>query len=161
MADRKGRNAGIIDEFRAHEGRVGGPFEGAPLLLLITTGARSGRTRVNPLMYLADGDRLVVFASKGGSPTNPDWYHNVVANPDASVEVGTGHFPVRATVATGARTRRTLRRAGEAVSAVREVRGEHPASDPRRRSRTHRVDGRVSPSPAAAPIGPGALEIRG
>jgi deazaflavin-dependent oxidoreductase (nitroreductase family) len=102
MADREGRNAGIIEEFRANEGRVGGPFEGAPLLLLITTGARSGRTRVNPLMYLADGDRLVVFASKGGSPTNPDWYHNVVANPDASVEVGTEHFPVRATVATGA-----------------------------------------------------------
>jgi deazaflavin-dependent oxidoreductase (nitroreductase family) len=101
MADREDWNARIIEEFRANEGRVGGPFEGAPLLLLSTTGARSGKTRVNPLMYLADGDRLVVFASKGGAPTHPDWYHNVVANADASVEVGTERFPVRATVATG------------------------------------------------------------
>ena len=102
MADPEDWNAKVIEEFRANEGRVGGPFEGAPLLLLITTGARSGTTRVNPLMYLPDGDRFVVFASKGGAPTHPDWYHNVVANPDASVEVGTEHFPVRATVATGA-----------------------------------------------------------
>jgi deazaflavin-dependent oxidoreductase (nitroreductase family) len=101
MSDREDRNAGIIREFRTNEGRVGGPFEGAPLLLLTTTGARSGRARTNPLMYLRDGDRLVVFASKGGAPTNPDWYQNVVANPDASVEVGTDRFPVRATVATG------------------------------------------------------------
>ncbi len=101
MADREDWNARIIEEFRANDGRVGGPFEGAPLLLLSTTGARSGKTRVNPLMYLADGDRLVVFASKGGAPTHPDWYHNVVANADASVEAGTERFPVRATVATG------------------------------------------------------------
>ena len=101
MADREDWNARIIEEFRANDGRVGGPFEGAPLLLLSTTGARTGKTRVNPLMYLADGDRLVVFASKGGAPTHPDWYHNVVANADASVEVGKEHFPVRATVATG------------------------------------------------------------
>lgn len=101
MADPKDRNAKIIEEFRANEGRVGGPFEGAPLLLLSTTGARSAKTRVNPLMYLPDGDRLVVIASKGGAPSNPDWYHNIVANPDASVEVGTETFPVHATVATG------------------------------------------------------------
>jgi deazaflavin-dependent oxidoreductase (nitroreductase family) len=101
MADREDWNAKIIEEFRANEGRVGGPFEGAPLLLLSTTGRRSGTTRVNPLMYLPDGDRLVVFASKGGAPTDPDWYHNIVASPEASVEVGTERFPVRATVATG------------------------------------------------------------
>jgi deazaflavin-dependent oxidoreductase (nitroreductase family) len=101
MADRQDWNAKTIEEFRANEGRVGGVFEGAPLLLLTTTGARSGKTRVNPMMYLADGDRLVVFASKGGAPTHPDWYHNLVANPDASVELGTDQFPVRATVATG------------------------------------------------------------
>jgi deazaflavin-dependent oxidoreductase (nitroreductase family) len=101
MSDREDRNARIIREFRSNEGRVGGPFEGAPLLLLTTTGARSGTTRTNPLMYLRDGNRLVVFGSKGGAPTNPDWYHNIVANPDASVEVGTESFPVRATVATG------------------------------------------------------------
>jgi deazaflavin-dependent oxidoreductase (nitroreductase family) len=91
----------VIEEFRANEGRVGGGFEGAPLLLLHTTGARSGTERINPMMYLVDGDRLVVFASKGGAPTNPDWYYNVQANPDASVEVGTERFPVRARVATG------------------------------------------------------------
>jgi deazaflavin-dependent oxidoreductase (nitroreductase family) len=101
MSDREDWNARIIKEFRTNEGHVGGPFEGAPLLLLTTTGARSGRTRINPLMYLRDGDRLVVFGSKGGAPTNPDWFHNVVANPDASVEVGTERFPVQAIVATG------------------------------------------------------------
>jgi deazaflavin-dependent oxidoreductase (nitroreductase family) len=101
MADREDWNAKIIEEFRANEGRVGGPFEGAPLLLLSTTGRRSGTIRVNPLMYLPDGDRLVVFASKGGAPTDPDWYRNIVASPDVSVEVGTERFPVRATVATG------------------------------------------------------------
>jgi deazaflavin-dependent oxidoreductase (nitroreductase family) len=101
MSDREDWNARIIKEFRTNEGRVGGPFQGAPLLLLTTTGARSGKTRINPLMYLRDGDRLVVFGSKGGAPTNPDWFHNVVANPDASVEVGTERFPVQAIVATG------------------------------------------------------------
>jgi deazaflavin-dependent oxidoreductase (nitroreductase family) len=94
-------NGKIIEEFRANEGQVGGDFEGAPLLLLHTTGARSGTERINPLMYLVDGDRLVVFASKGGAPTNPDWYYNVQANPDASVEVGADRFPVLARVATG------------------------------------------------------------
>jgi deazaflavin-dependent oxidoreductase (nitroreductase family) len=92
-------NTRIIDEFRANEGKVGGMFEGAPLLLLHTTGARSGAERINPLMYLPDGERLVVFASKGGAPTNPDWLYNVQANPDASVEVGTDRFAVRARVA--------------------------------------------------------------
>ena len=77
-------NASIIDEFRANAGVVGGPFEGASLLLLHTTGARSGAERVNPLVYSTDGDNLVIFASKGGAPTHPDWYHNVVAHPETS-----------------------------------------------------------------------------
>jgi len=81
-------NAQIIDEFRANAGRVGGMWEGTPLLLLHTTGARTGRERVNPLGYLRDGERLVVFASAGGAPTDPDWYHNLVANPEVTVEVG-------------------------------------------------------------------------
>ena len=89
-------NNQIITEFRANEGRVGGPFQGAPMLLLHHTGARSGRTRVNPLMYLADGDRLLIFASKGGAPTHPDWFHNLRANPTAEVEVGTDKFVVEA-----------------------------------------------------------------
>ena len=101
MSDPQDRNAKIIEEFRANDGRVGGPFAGAPLLLLSTTGARSGKVRINPLMYLPDGDRLVVFASKGGAPTNPDWFHNLVADPHATVEVGTERFPVRAAEATG------------------------------------------------------------
>ena len=93
-------NAAIIDEFRAHEGKVGGQLEGSPMLLLHTIGARSGEERVNPLVYQADGDRLVVFGSKDGAPTNPDWYHNVLATPDVVVEVGTETVPMRAGVAS-------------------------------------------------------------
>ena len=94
-------NSEIIKEFREHGGKVGGMFEGAPLLLLTTKGAKSGKTRVNPMMYLPNGDRMFVFASKGGAPTNPDWYLNVVANSDVTVEVGTETFPAKATVITG------------------------------------------------------------
>ena len=94
-------NTKIIEEFRANEGRVGGNFEGSPLLLLTTTGRRTGQRRVNPVMYLADGDRLLVFASKGGAPTNPDWYHNLVADPHVSVEVGNEQFDAQATVLAG------------------------------------------------------------
>jgi deazaflavin-dependent oxidoreductase (nitroreductase family) len=90
------RNSGIIDEFRANEGRVGGYFEGHTLLLLHTVGAKSGQPRVNPVAYLPDGNRFVIFATKGGSPTNPDWYHNLMANPDVQVEVGTETIPVHA-----------------------------------------------------------------
>ncbi len=93
-------NAQVIAEFRANKGIVGGYFEGANLLLLHTTGAKSGQERVNPLVYAKDGDRLVVAASKGGAPTNPDWYYNLAANPNATVEVGTEQFPVRATLVT-------------------------------------------------------------
>ncbi len=82
-----------IEEFRANEGRVGGGFEGKPLLLLHTTGRRTGTERVNPLMYLPDGDRWVIFASKGGHIAHPDWLHNIEANPEATIEVGHGHGP--------------------------------------------------------------------
>ena len=102
MAERNDWNTKIIDEFRANKGKVGGMFESIPLLLLHHTGAKSGRVRVNPLAYATDGDdRLVVFASKGGAPTNPDWFHNLKANPRATVEVGTETFDVRAQVAEG------------------------------------------------------------
>jgi deazaflavin-dependent oxidoreductase (nitroreductase family) len=94
-------NNRLINEFRANEGRVGGPFEGAPMLLLHHTGAKSGKTRVNPLMYLPDGERLLIFASKGGAPTNPDWFHNLRANQAATVEVGTDKFVVEAEELTG------------------------------------------------------------
>jgi deazaflavin-dependent oxidoreductase (nitroreductase family) len=101
MAEIGDWNAKIIEEFRSNGGRVGGQFEGAPLLLLHTTGARSGNERVNPMMYLSEGSRLFVFASKAGAPTNPDWFHNLVAHPRASVEVGTDTFEVEATVLEG------------------------------------------------------------
>ena len=94
-------NARIIEEFRANEGRVGGPFEGGTLLLLHHVGARTGTPRINPLMYSRDGDRYVIFASKAGAPTNPDWYHNLKANPEASIEVGTDTIEVVASEATG------------------------------------------------------------
>ena len=94
-------NAKIIEEFRANEGRVGGQFEGAPLLLLHSVGARSGKERVNPMMYQAVGDAYAVFASKGGAPSHPGWYHNLVANPDATIEVGTRRVRVRARTAEG------------------------------------------------------------
>ena len=95
-------NASIIEEFRANEGRVGGPFEGRPILLLHHRGARSGIERVNPLVYRdLGGGSFAIFGSKGGAPTNPDWFHNLVANPRASVEVGTDTFEVVARVAEG------------------------------------------------------------
>ena len=93
-------NTAIIEEFRSNGGKLGGPFEGAPMLLLHSTGAKSGAERVNPMMYREVGDgTIAVFASKGGSPTNPDWYHNLVAHPRASVEIGDSTRPVEARVA--------------------------------------------------------------
>ena len=91
-------NRQIIEEFRVHEGHVGGPFEDTPLLLLTTTGAKSGQRHVNPLVYLADGERLFVFAAKNGAPTNPDWYYNLRAHPTVTVEVGTERFVATAVI---------------------------------------------------------------
>jgi deazaflavin-dependent oxidoreductase (nitroreductase family) len=91
-------NQSIIEEFRANSGKVGGPFEGGTLLLLTSTGAKSGQPRVSPLAYVADGERYVIIASKAGAPTNPDWYHNLLAHPDATIEVGREQFQVQATV---------------------------------------------------------------
>lgn len=97
-----GWNQNVIDEFHANAGRVGGYFEGAPMILIHHIGARSGIERVNPLVYLRDGDDMIIAATKGGSPTNPDWYHNLKAHPKITVEVGTETFRVEATEATGA-----------------------------------------------------------
>ncbi len=91
-------NKAIIAEFRANGGNVGGQFKGAPLLLLTTKGAKSGKTRVNPLAYLADSDRHVIIASYAGAPSNPPWYHNLIANPVVEVEVGDARFKARAEV---------------------------------------------------------------
>jgi len=100
-ADMNDWNQQIIAEFRANEGRVGGPFEGAPMVLESHTGARSGTVRTTPLMYLPDGEDIVIFASKAGAPDNPDWFHNLVANPEATAEVGSDTLQVRARVAEG------------------------------------------------------------
>ena len=94
MAD---RTQGIIDEFRGNEGKVGGYFEGATMLLLHTKGRRSGKDHVTPVVYLPDDGRWVVVGSKGGAPTDPDWIRNLEAEPDATIEVGTETIPVRAT----------------------------------------------------------------
>jgi deazaflavin-dependent oxidoreductase (nitroreductase family) len=95
-------NRAIIEEFRANAGKVGGPFEGATVLLLTTTGAKTGRRGTTPLVYSKDGDRLVIAASKAGAPTNPAWYHNLVAHPTVTVEVGTDSYEARAAVTAGA-----------------------------------------------------------
>ncbi len=94
-------NAQTIAEFRRNHGKVGGSFEGAPLLLLHTIGKRSGKPRVNPMMYLKDGERYMVFASKGGADTNPDWYYNLKAHPDVQIEIGDETIDVHAEEITG------------------------------------------------------------
>jgi deazaflavin-dependent oxidoreductase (nitroreductase family) len=108
-------NAKIIDEFRANEGRVGGMFEGMPLLLLHHTGAKSGKSRINPLTYQNYNGRYVVFASKAGAPTNPDWYHNLKAHPNVTIEVGADTIDVLASEATGAERERLFRAQAEQV----------------------------------------------
>jgi deazaflavin-dependent oxidoreductase (nitroreductase family) len=95
-------NSGVIAQFRANEGRIlEGPFAGSDLLLLTTTGRKSGATRINPLMYLRDGDSYVIFASRNGGPKHPHWYLNLRDNPDVNVEVGTEKFAASATTASG------------------------------------------------------------
>ena len=107
MSDASDFNQRIVEEFRANDGKVGGPFQGLSLLLLHHTGAKTGIERVNPLAYQRLGDDAVaVFASKGGAPTNPDWYHNLVANPSASIEIGTERHDVTARVAASDERRR-------------------------------------------------------
>jgi deazaflavin-dependent oxidoreductase (nitroreductase family) len=101
MTDTADFNQTIIDEFRAHGGKVGGQFDGATLLLLHHTGAKSGQERVNPVAYQKVGEDLAVFASKAGAPTNPDWYHNLLAHPATTIEIGTDTVPVVARVAEG------------------------------------------------------------
>ncbi|MBE1500718.1 deazaflavin-dependent oxidoreductase (nitroreductase family) [Amycolatopsis lexingtonensis] len=97
-ADMNDFNKQVVDEFRANNGVVGGYFEGKNVLLLTTIGAKSGEARLSPLVYTTDGDRYVVAASMGGAPKNPAWYHNLVANPKVTLEVGTEKFEATATV---------------------------------------------------------------
>ncbi len=112
-------NTRNIKEFRDNAGKLGGPFTGAPVLLLTHTGAKSGMRRTNPLVYLpatadeAEGETMYVFASKGGASTNPDWYHNLLANPVATVEMGTESFEVEASEVTGEERDRVYARQSE------------------------------------------------
>ncbi|MDD5371463.1 MAG: nitroreductase family deazaflavin-dependent oxidoreductase [Anaerolineaceae bacterium] len=100
MSNQNDWNQATINEFRANAGKVGGPFAGKTLLLLHIVGAKSGQERTNPVAYVTDGDRFVIIASKGGAPTNPHWYYNILAHPLVTVEVGTEQFQAQATVAT-------------------------------------------------------------
>ena len=108
-------NAQIIDEFHANEGRVGGPFEGLTLLLLHHTGAKSGQSRINPLAYQSDAGRYIIFASKAGAPSNPDWYYNLKAHPDVKIELGTDTLDVVAEELTGEERDRIYRTQAERV----------------------------------------------
>jgi deazaflavin-dependent oxidoreductase (nitroreductase family) len=106
-------NRKVIDEFRTNEGRVGGMFEGAPVLLLTSTGAKSGEQRTTPVVYQQDGARMVIFASKAGAPENPAWFHNLRANPAATVEVGPDTLDVEAIVVEGDERDRLFRKQAE------------------------------------------------
>ena len=101
MTNLNDRNRSVIEEFRNSKGSPAGNFSGRPMLLLTTNGRKTGQSRTNPLMYLPDGDRWIVFATKGGSPKNPDWYHNLVANPIVTLEVGSETFEAEAAVVAG------------------------------------------------------------
>ncbi len=101
MTDYSDFNAKIIAEFRANAGKVGGNFKNAPMVLITTKGARSSKERVNPLVYLPDGERIVIFASKAGAPSHPAWYHNLRAHPEITVEVGTETYRAKAEVLDG------------------------------------------------------------
>lgn len=120
MTDMNDFNRAIIDEFRANGGKVGGQFAGAPLLLLTTTGARSGEPRTTPVMYRSEGDRVVVFASKAGAPTNPAWFHNMLANPTVTVELGDESFQATAVVTEGAERDELFQRQAQAFPQLAE-----------------------------------------
>ncbi len=104
--DQKDYNRQLIEEFRANRGKAGGPFEGRPMLLLTTTGARSGQSHTTPMMYVSDGDRLLVIASNAGALIHPDWYHNLVAHSDVTVEVKNETYKATAIVTEGAERER-------------------------------------------------------
>jgi|SRR6185437_9631717 len=106
MTDQNEYNRRLIEEFRASRDKVNGPMAGRPLLLLTTTGARTGQRRTTPIMYVPDSDRLIVIASNAGAPRHPDWYHNLVAHPDVTVEVGKETFDATAVVAEGSERNR-------------------------------------------------------
>ena len=122
MSELNDFNQQVIKEFRANQGKVGGQMANVPLLLLTMTGAKSGRTLTKPLAYTRDGDRLVVIASFAGAPKNPPWYNNLVANPEATVELGSERFRVKATVTSGEERQRLFDRQAEQLPIFNEYR---------------------------------------
>ncbi len=151
MAEAEDWNSKIIAEFRANGGKVGGPFEGAPLLLLHTVGAKTGQPRVTPMMYQDIGDGVAVFASKAGAPTNPAWYHNLLANPRVSAEIGTATVDLVARVADGAERERIWEAQKAAYPGFAGLRDQDDPPDPRGH-------------PGARPVaggGPGVITITG
>ena len=113
-------NRQTIEQFRANNGKVGGWWEGRPLLLLTTTGAKSGQRRTTPVMYMRDGDRVFVFASKGGAPTHPAWYHNLLAHPEVTVEIGDQTYQAIAKPVTGEERERIYSEWGQQYPQFRE-----------------------------------------
>ena len=113
MSELNDFNQQVMEEFRANQGKAGGQLAHMPLLLLTTTGAKSGRAITKPLVYTRDGERIVIVASFAGGPKNPPWYHNLVANPEATVELGSERFRVRATATSGEERQRLFNRHAE------------------------------------------------
>ncbi len=123
-------NQQVISEFRANQGKVGGQLANMPVLLLTTTGAKSGRALTRPLVYTTDRDRIVVIASFAGAPNNPPWYHNLVANPEATVELGSERFQVRAEVTSGEERQRLFNRQAEQMSIFADYQKKTPRQIP-------------------------------
>ena len=122
MSERSEFNKKIIDEFRANGGKVGGMFAGANMILITTTGAKTGQQRTTPLVYSKDGARYVIIASMAGAPNNPDWYHNLRAHPTATVEVGAEKFTVKASVTSGEERERLYNAQAAQMSVFNEYR---------------------------------------
>jgi deazaflavin-dependent oxidoreductase (nitroreductase family) len=120
IEDRKAFNRNLIEEFRANDGKVSGAFANAPLLLITTTGAKTGQQRTSPVVYTTDGDRLVIIASYAGRPTNPAWFTNLVANPEVTVELPGETFAARAVVASGEYRDRLYAAQAELMPAFKE-----------------------------------------
>ena len=117
-------NERVIKEFRSNGGKVGKPFENAPMILLTHTGAKTGKSYTTPLVYSRDGDRIVVIASKAGAPNNPSWYHNLVAHPTATLEIGTESFKAKARVATGDERERLFNQQAAQMAVFNEYRAK-------------------------------------
>ena len=122
MSEMSEFNKRVIEEFRANRGKVGGQFAKAPMLLLTTTGARSGRSYTTPLVYSKDGERIVIIASKAGAPNNPDWYHNLRAHPTVTIEVGTEKFQAKALITAGEERERLFNNQAEMLPIFNEYR---------------------------------------